>query len=101
MNTLSQTLTENGPVVVQDSSLENLVNIQHKDFLGRKLSIGDRVVIMHDLHRKFRLAQVVSFTDKKVKVKYGDRRWDTKTTESHRMIRVEGPDLTWYLISQS
>ena len=56
---------------------------------------------MHDLHKKFRLAQVVSFTDKKVKVKYGDRRWDTKTTESHRMIRVEGPDLTWYLISQS
>ena len=77
-----------------------MADVVHKDFLGRPLELGDRVVMMAQHTREFRLAQIVKFTPKKVKVAWAEHDWATYTTESERFIRVEGPDLTWYLISK-
>jgi len=74
--------------------------IQHRDFLGRKLALGDRVIMMAQHSREFRLAQIVKITPKKVKVAWADHDWATYTSEPERFIRVEGPDLTWYLITK-
>jgi hypothetical protein len=74
--------------------------IQHRDFLGRKLALGDRVIMMAQHSREFRLAQIVKLTPKKVKVAWADHDWATYTSEPERFIRVEGPDLTWYLITK-
>lgn len=72
----------------------------HKDFLGRTLSVGDRVIMMAQHSREFKLAQIVKMTPKKVKVAWADYDWATYTTEPERFVRVEGPDLTWYLLTQ-
>ena len=71
----------------------------HKDFLGRTLSVGDRVIMMAQHSREFKLAQVVKLTPKKVKVAWAEYDWATYTTESERFVRVEGPDLTRYLLT--
>jgi hypothetical protein len=71
----------------------------HKDFLGRPLAVGDRVIMMAQYSREFKLAQVVKLTPKKVKVAWAEHDWVTYTTESERFVRVEGPDLTWYLLT--
>lgn len=77
-----------------------MADVVHKDFLGRPLELGDRVVMMAQHAREFKLAQIVKFTPKKVKVAWAEHDWATYTTESEGFIRVEGPDLTWYLISK-
>ena len=73
----------------------------HRDFLGRTLSVGDRVIMMAQHSREFRLAQVIKLTPKKVKVAWAEHAWATYTTESERFVRVEGPDLTWYLLTNT
>jgi hypothetical protein len=73
---------------------------QHKDFLGRVLKVGDRVIMMAQYSREFKLAQVIKLTPKKVKVAWAEHDWATYTTESERFVRVEGPDLTWYLLTK-
>lgn len=73
---------------------------QHKDFLGRVLKVGDRVIMMAQHSREFKLAQVIKLTPKKVKVAWDDFDWTTYTTESERFVRVEGTDLTWYLLTK-
>jgi hypothetical protein len=77
-----------------------MTKLVHKDFLGRELAIGDRVIMMASHAREFKLAQVVKFTPKKVKVAWAEYDWATLTTESERFVRVEGPDLTWYLLTK-
>lgn len=98
----SLTITEDGPVHALDFNSDTVVSIQpkHKDFLGRTLSIGDRVVMIKANYKEFQLAQVVAFTPKKVKVAWGDSRWDNLTTDGYRFVKVEGPDLTWFLLSR-
>ena len=72
----------------------------HKDFLGRTLQVGDRVIMMAQHAREFKLAQVIKLTPKKVKVAWAEHDWATYTTEAERFVRVEGPDLTWYLLTK-
>jgi hypothetical protein len=72
----------------------------HKDFLGRVLKVGDRVIMMAQYSREFKLAQIVKMTPKKVKVAWDEHDWATYTTEPERFVRVEGPDLTWYLLTK-
>lgn len=97
-----QTATVGGPVPVQDSNLDKTVNTQpkHKDFLGRTLAIGDRVVMIKSHYKEFQLAQITGFTAKKVRVAWGSGKWDTHTTDGYRFVKVEGPDLTWYLLAK-
>lgn len=100
----SQDQTVDGTALAQDSNSEKAVNTQpqynHRDFLGRKLAVGDRVIMMAQHSREFKLAQIVKMTPKKVKVAWADYDWATYTTEPERFVRVEGPDLTWYLITK-
>ncbi len=100
----SQDQTVNGTAPAQDSSSEKAVSTQpqynHRDFLGRKLAVGDRVIMMAQHSREFKLAQIVKMTPKKVKVAWAEYDWATYTTESERFVRVEGPDLTWYLMTK-
>jgi hypothetical protein len=77
-----------------------MMTTTHKDFLGRTLALGDRVIMMAQHSREFRLAQVIKLTPKKVKVAWAEYDWATYTTESQRFVRVEGPDLTWYLLTK-
>lgn len=77
-----------------------MTEIVHRDFLGRKLAIGDRVIMMAQHYREFKLAQIVKFTPKKVKVAWDEYDWATYTSEPERFIRVEGPDLTWFLMTK-
>lgn len=104
MNTQLLAQTANGPAPAQDSNSEKAVSTQpqynHRDFLGRKLDIGDRVIMMAQHYREFKLAQIIKMTPKKVKVAWGDRSWETYTSEPERFVRVEGPDLTWYLMTK-
>lgn len=72
----------------------------HRDFLGRPSAVGDRVIMMAQHSREFRLAQVIKLTPKKVRVDWAEPDWATSTTEAERFVRVEGPDLTWYLLSK-
>lgn len=74
--------------------------IVHRDFLGRKLKVGDRVIMMAQHTREFRLAQIIKMTPKKVKVAWAEYDWATYTTEPERFVLVEGPDLTWYLMTK-
>lgn len=101
---LSQDQTANGTVPAQDSSSGTVASTQpqynHRDFLGRKLAVGDRVIMMAQHSREFKLAQIVKMTPKKVKVAWAEHDWATYTTEPERFVRVEGPDLTWYLITK-
>lgn len=76
------------------------MNKVHKDFLGRDLALGDRVVMMAKFSREFKLAQIVKLTDKKVKVQWAEQEWATLTTYGDRLLRVEGPDLTWHLLTK-
>lgn len=96
--------TDCGTAPAQDSNSAEAVSTQpnynHRDFLGRKLAVGDRVIMMAQHSREFKLAQIVKMTPKKVKVAWADYDWATYTTEPERFVRVEGPDLTWYLITK-
>jgi hypothetical protein len=56
--------------------------------------------MMAQYSREFKLAQVIKLTPKKVKVAWAEHDWATYTTESERFVRVEGPDLTWYLLTK-
>lgn len=98
----SQMHVDSGTAPAQDSPSVEAVSTQynHRDFLGRKLSVGDRVIMMAQHSREFKLAQIVRMTPKKVKVAWADYAWATYTTEPERFVRVEGPDLTWYLITK-
>lgn len=106
MNTSLPETLESGPAVAQDSNLDQAVStprkpeVVHRDFLGRKLAVGDRVIMMAQHSREFKLAQIVKMTPKKVKVAWAEYDWATYTTEPERFVRVEGPDLTWYLITK-
>ncbi len=99
-----QTQTDAGTAPAQASSSDAPVSTQpdygHRDFLGRRLAVGDRVIMMAQHSREFKLAQIVKMTPKKVKVAWADYDWATYTTEPERFVRVEGPDLTWYLITK-
>lgn len=72
----------------------------HKDFLGKELAVGDFVIFIRQGYRSFRLANVVSVTPKKVRVKWGDSQWDEVLQNPTSLVKVEGPDLTMFLLQQ-
>lgn len=72
----------------------------HKDFLGRELAIGDFVVFIVPNYRQLRLANVVDFTKTKTRIRWGNRPWDNMLQNSQALVKVEGPDLTMFLLQQ-
>ena len=73
----------------------------HKDFLGRELAIGDFVIFIRQGYRSFRLANVIGVTPKKVRIKWGDSKWTELLQEPSSLVKVEGPDLTMFLLQQN
>ena len=73
-----------------------------RDFLGRELAVDDFVIFMRQGYRELKLAKVKSFT------KTGKPRicWQTKWGEREllqdgdQLVKVEGPDLTAFLLSR-
>ncbi len=72
----------------------------HKDFLGRELALGDFVVYMVPNYRRLKLANITDFTKTKVRIRWGELRWQTMLQNSDTLVKVEGADLTMFLLQQ-
>ena len=75
-----------------------------KDFLGRELALGDSVIIIAPNYRHFVLARVIKFTPKQVRVAYNND-WNgygycELLQSPSQLTKVDGPDLTMYLLKQ-
>jgi hypothetical protein len=73
-----------------------------EDFLKRKLELGDSVVFIPPYSKTMTLGRVVAFSPKMVRVVY--RSWGNTDSESSRypgeLVKVDGPDLTMYLLKK-
>ncbi len=72
-----------------------------KDYLLRPLAIDDYVVFMEQHYRRLRLARIYAFTESgKVRIRWGDSKYATLLQEGSQLVKVEGPDLTAFLLQQ-
>ena len=72
-----------------------------KDYLGRDLDIDDFVIYMKQGYRQLYLAKIYAFTASgKARIRWGDRDWETLLQEGSQLVKVEGPDLTYFLLNQ-
>lgn len=72
----------------------------HKDFLGKELAVGDFVIFIRQGYRSFKLANVIGLTPMKVRIKWGDPSWAEMLQNPTSLVKVEGPDLTMFLLQQ-
>lgn len=79
-----------------------------KDFLNRELAIDDYVVFPAPHGAGMKLGKVIKFTPKQIRVEWTYKAtWrsgneiftDSATRYSNQCVKVEGPDLTMYLLS--
>lgn len=73
-----------------------------EDFLKRKLEIGDSVVLIHPHYKQLLLARVIRFTAKgdDCYVSWGLDEWHSKRQRGDQLVKVDGPDLTMYLLKK-
>jgi len=72
-----------------------------KDYLLRPLEIDDHVIYMEQHYRRMRLARIYAFTASgKVRIRWGESQWQTLLQEGSQLVKVEGPDLTAFLLQQ-
>lgn len=72
-----------------------------KDYLGRDLAVDDHVIFISQSYRRLRLARVYAFTPSgKVRIRWADQDWATLLQEGDQIVKVEGPDLTYFLLNQ-
>lgn len=72
-----------------------------KDYLLREIEIGDHVIFMQQGYRNLKLATIYAFTASgKVRIRWGDKDWQTLLQEGSQLVKVEGPDLTAFLLQQ-
>lgn len=72
-----------------------------KDYLLRPLEVGDFVVFMRQHYREMNLAKIYAFTPSgKVRIRWGDKDWQTLLQTGNQLVKVEGPDLTAFLLQQ-
>ena len=73
-----------------------------KDFLKRPLELGDSVILIRPRYREFVLARITKFTAQKVEVTWIDKNYSTgyekMLQDPHQLCKVDGPDLTAYLL---
>ena len=78
------------------------VTPKHPDKLGRELNMGDCVV--YPQSNSMMIGTVIKFTPKMITVKTvgttGWRGWETRKYSSD-VIKIEGPEVTMYLIKNS
>ena len=70
---------------------------EHKDKLGRLLSVGEYVVYPDS--NNLRLGTIVKLNPKMLKIKPLGSAWDINKYP-YDTLKVEGPDLTWYLLKK-
>jgi len=70
---------------------------EHKDKLGRLLSLGEYVVYPYRNRLVFGI--IIKLNPKMILIKPLDSDWDINKY-SDDTLRVEGPDLTWYLLKK-
>ena len=73
-----------------------------KDFLNRELALDDHVVFPGAYNGGMKLGKIVKFTPKNVKVEHPGWRGEMTTTlrAANQCVKVEGPDLTFFLLSK-
>lgn len=72
-----------------------------KDYLLRPLAVDDHVIYMEQHYRRMRLARIYAFTESgKVRIRWGESKWQTLLQEGSQLVKVEGPDLTAFLLQQ-
>ncbi len=72
-----------------------------KDYLGRELAIDDHVIFMAQHYRELRLAKISAFTPSgKARISWGDNKWQTLLQTGAQLVKVEGPELTYFLLNQ-
>lgn len=77
-----------------------------KDFLNRDLALDDYVVFPGAYTSGMKLGKIIKFTKQYIKIEYPG--WNYKETGkmktilrfSDQCVRVEGPDLTFFLLSR-
>lgn len=74
------------------------VEIEHKDLLGRVLSVGD-VVAMASSNTMY-VGTVDKLNPKMVKVKMLGRGW-TNNKYSSDLVKIEGPEVTMYILKKA
>ena len=77
---------------------------EFKDFLKRDLAIGDYVIFPGPYAGGMKLGRIIKFTPQQIRVewtyKWRDQVHSRNTTrQSGQCVRVEGPELTMYLLS--
>jgi hypothetical protein len=77
------------------------------DFLGRPLELGDSVIIIAPRYRSLVLARIIGFTPRNVRVcymntwNYGkDGLYEELLQSPGQLVKVDGPDLTHYLLKK-
>lgn len=76
----------------------------HKDFLKRDLAVGDYVIFPGPYNCGMKLGKIIKFTPQQIRVEW-TYKWNNKvesrdtTRMSNQCVRVEGPELTMYLLS--
>lgn len=72
-----------------------------KDYLGRDLAVDDFVISMMHGTRQFRLAKIYAITASgKARIRWGNLEWQKLLQEGSQLVKVEGPDLTYFLLNQ-
>ena len=77
-----------------------------RDFLNRELALDDYVVFPGAYNGGMKLGKIVKFTHKNVKIEHPGFNWRnnggmTSTLRAPgQCVRVEGPDLTFFLLSK-
>jgi hypothetical protein len=78
-------------------------SLEHKDKLGRVLSVGDAVC--YPSHNSLELGTVKKLNPKMVKVMEAGRRASTWYTGSNKypgdLVKVDGPEVTMYLLKKN
>jgi hypothetical protein len=79
----------------------------YKDFLNRELVLGDYVVFPAPRGGGMKLGKIIKFTPQQIRVEWTYKAYwgnnkimsDSAARYSNQCVKVEGPDLTMYLLS--
>lgn len=74
-----------------------------KDFLNRELALDDYVIFKSPYGANLKLGRIIKFTPQQIRVEYPSWRAGEMTSSvrySKEVVKVEGPDLTFFLLSK-
>ena len=77
------------------------MSVVPKDYLGRPLAVDDFVIYMRQGYRQLHLAKIEKFTTTgKPRIRWGEHDWCTLLQTGDQLVKVEGPDLTYFFLNQ-